>query len=84
MSVRRQEEGGAGLTGEGQAGLAAHHRAEGVGGQALVGPGVPLPAQPADPQVSSGEAEVQARTEDDLRAVQLPPGTQHRKNKINT
>lgn len=62
-----------GLTGEGQAGLAAHHRPEGVGGQTLVGPGVPLPVQPADPQVSSRQAEVQARTENHLRAVQLPP-----------
>lgn len=74
--MRRQEEG-AGLTGEGEAGLAAHHRAKGVGGQALVGPGVPLPAQPADPQVSSGEAEVQPGAEDHLRAVQLPPGRPH-------
>lgn len=79
----RQEEG-AGLTGEGQAGLAAHHRPEGVGSQALVGPAVPLPTQPADPKVSSGEAEVQPGTEDDLRAVQLPPGKPHREKIINT
>lgn len=56
----------AGLTGKGQAGLAAHHRSKGVGGQTLVGPGVTPPVQPADPQVSSREAEVQTGTEDHL------------------